>query len=737
MYKPLGMPACIASRLRFLLLSLLLAGVSTAQASELAPVHYIVFEVDAAEIARPIYATRVAMHGSPASIPRGRRAVATERSADAVQVRLRNASGRIVFESVVGIPRFVRGEFHGATGLTTGETIDAHHVPQQDRTFAVRVPSIAGAVLELESAALAEPAHVTLDHAGNAALVAGGREATVSVLPGWNNGDPANRVDLLVVGDGYTATDETSFENDALAVVDGMFSITPYAEYRNYVNVHTLFVPSVESGADQPAYDPGCTRVFAHSVVLQRFRSCRRRNESVDTAFDATFCSYNIERLLTVNGNKVLTAAAAVPDWDQILVVVNTSRYGGSGGGFSVISVNGAAVEVAQHEYAHTFSRLADEYSSAYPGFPACSDVNAALSPCELNVTDQTARSEIKWARWIDDAQPVPSISSPPEPTDAGLWQGARYQASGMYRQGYLCIMRALGTPFCDVAAEAYAVRLYEGAWGVPVGGIDPIEPGSETPPAGNSVEAYPGTTHSARVLGPIGGPDVAFRWTLDDVDVSEGTAAPGELVSYTMSTTPGSHTLQLRVSDTSTILHPTTRPALARSRTWNVEIGPEPTTTTTVSTTLPPTSTTAPVSTTTVTTTTLPASTTTTQAPSTTTSSTTTTTTLPATTSTTAKLPTTSTSTTTAAATSTTLHAEPPCAQPLSTGPAPVAGDCLYILNVAVGTLACAPTCVCAPKGALPTTATDALVCLFAAVGLPADLNCPCSPLPVPNESF
>jgi hypothetical protein len=72
-----------------------------------------------------------------------------------------------------------------------------------------------------------------------------------------------------------------------------------------------------------------------------------------------------------------------------------------------------------------------------------------------------------------------------------------------------------------------------------------------------------------------------------------------------------------------------------------------------------------------------------------------------------------------------------------VSTGAAPVAGDCLYILNVAVGTVACAPACVCAPKGSLPTTATDALVCLSAAVGVAVDLNCPCSPLPVPDEAF
>jgi hypothetical protein len=660
-----------------------------------------------------------------ASMPAGRRALATERSADAVNVRLRDAAGRVVFETVTGVPRVLRGEFHGESGRTSTATIDGHHIRQRDRAFVVRVPSIEGAVLEITSKAFARPTQLRLEATRDASLVVGGRTAVVSSLPGWSNGDPANRVDLLIVGDGYTTADASQFDADALAVVEGMFSITPYAEYRNYVNVRTLFVASTETGADQPPYDSSCAQYTRVQSSCGDYSSSDATPTTVDTAFDATFCSYNIERLLTVSSGKVLIEADAVPEWDQILVIVNTSRYGGSGGSFSVISVNAAAIEVAQHEYGHTFSRLADEYSSAYPGYPACSDVDTGLPACEINVTDQTTRTQIKWEKWIDPAQTVPSTSAPTVATAAGLWQGARYRSSGMYRQGYSCIMRALGAPFCDVAAEAYAMRLYEGSWGVPVGGIDLIEPDSESPPPGNSVEPYPGVTHSARVLGPSGGPPVSFRWVLDDVDVSEGTAATGDTVSYVMSTTPGAHTLQLRVTDTSEILHPTTRPALARSRTWNVEVLPEPTTTTTVST--------ITTTSTSTTTTSLPATTTTTLVP-TTTSTTTTTTTLASTTTTsapTSSLPTTSTSTTTSSTTSTTLHTEPPCARPTSAGPLPVASDCLYILNAAVGVVACTPECVCAPKGVLPTTATDALVCLGAAVGSGVELKCPCGPLP------
>ncbi len=67
-------------------------------------------------------------------------------------------------------------------------------------------------------------------------------------------------------------------------------------------------------------------------------------------------------------------------------------------------------------------------------------------------------------------------------------------------------------------------------------------------------------------------------------------------------------------------------------------------------------------------------------------------------------------------------------CAQPVSTGSQNTASDCLFILRAAVGSIVCSPACICAPKGSLPATATDALLCLKKAVGQPVALNCPCT---------
>ena len=85
------------------------------------------------------------------------------------------------------------------------------------------------------------------------------------------------------------------------------------------------------------------------------------------------------------------------------------------------------------------------------------------------------------------------------------------------------------------------------------------------------------------------------------------------------------------------------------------------------------------------------------------------------------------STSTTTPS-TSTTLQSQVGCSLPVTSGPAPKASDCLFILGAAVGSRVCAPQCVCDTNADASVTASDALRCLRAAVGQPVSLNCPCA---------
>ncbi|MBI3715351.1 MAG: hypothetical protein HY255_05105 [Betaproteobacteria bacterium] len=482
-------------------------------------------------------------------------------------------SGAVVHATAADASPWLRGEFHGA------DTIDGHHLLVEDRYYVIRVPAVSGTRLRVtgirdseaiasarqstsrQGASLQAPAVLEIDldrvsSEASAVALPSRPSATTASIVLINNGDPANRLDLLIVAEGYTAAQQSLFIQQATTLANAFLSISPYADFRHLINVSWLFVPSNESGADKP----DCAETPGQPVV------------TVDTAFDATFCAGGIRRLVTVSGSKVLTAAAAVPDWDKIMVLVNDSEYGGSGGSFSVATTHPSSTGIMQHEFGHSFSLLADEYSSPAPGYAPCSDAPNFARPCESNVTDQNNRGALKWNRWVAAATPIPTLNPLSDPIAAGLWQGARYLATGMYRQCYQGIMQILGKPFCHVDSEAFVKRLYNGGWGVPATGVSLIEPGAS--PVSGSPIATPGATltFAAALAGSKPAAALTAVWLVDGVAALTLPAASGTGLNFPyLVPDAGSHTVELRVTDATPFL----LDAPSQSRQWN--LGPQP----------------------------------------------------------------------------------------------------------------------------------------------------------------
>ena len=253
-------------------------------------------------------------------------------------------------------------------------------------------------------------------------------------------GDPANRVDIVVLGDGYTSAQQSKFNNDVSDLLDVFFAQEPFREYERYFNVHRIKVVSSESGADHP-----------------------ENNSFVDTALDATYNCAGIQRLICVDTGKVLTIvdnSVAADQADIILVLVNDSEFGGSGGAIAVASTHADVVEVTLHEIGHSFGLLADEYSSSPP---ACAN---SIEPPEPNVTLETARNKIKWNTgggppmgWIAKNTAVPTTNS----ADGvpGLYEGARYCVFDVYRPTYNSKMLILNRPFEQINEEQLVKRIY------------------------------------------------------------------------------------------------------------------------------------------------------------------------------------------------------------------------------------------------------------------------------------
>jgi hypothetical protein len=490
------------------------------------------------------------------------------RNIERIIVALRAQDGKTVYQNLVEIHPWLRGEFQGASA---GDPIDGHIIPAEKSAFVVRMPSIAGTTLVLKDARMATLAEFDLRRlAAETPRIQIDRSR---LFASQATGGPAsNRVDFLVMGDGYTSAETSKFSTDASNLMAQFFNISPYSEYQNYYNIHILFSASNQSGADHPAYNPSCGYNDPTCCGDTTMNSDPLRGQMVDTAFDSRYCAYFIHRLIVSNYSKVLAAAAAVPDWDTIMLIVNDTTYGGSGGQIATISTNSYATQIAQHEFGHSFIDLADEYAAPYPGYPPCSDLSGT-HPCEANVTDVTARAQIKWYPWILDSTPIPTPNDNAYHGLVGLFQGARYRTSGMYRSGYICMMQSLGAPFCQVPSQAYVLKLYQGGWGIPAGGISLIEPGTTSPasPVVNLTHPASQVLH-ADLLGPVGGPPLQVIW------LKNGLPIPGAITTtYTYTTSvsePGSTQIRLQVKDMTTLVHPVMAgSALQDEYTWNINV--------------------------------------------------------------------------------------------------------------------------------------------------------------------
>ncbi|ALN83015.1 M64 family metallopeptidase [Lysobacter antibioticus] len=543
------------------------------------PAHYIVFERDAQGRAEPVFYTQVQLSDGQRDRQGARQA---ERGVERVAYRAwRNgAKSAALYEAQV--PNFIRAEFardpdHGDGAIQLNPLVRDPH-----RAFVARVPMAEADEIELLGPASNAKAVQRIDlrelaiRSSQLPLAQMLRQPVAMVdtaqAQDAKAANSANRLDILVLGDGYTVAEQSTFTSQAASLKTAMFNVSPYKEYLSFVNWQAGFVASQQSGADHPPYQAGCTGTSCCADVASR--TDPRAGQFVNTALDSTFCTSQIHRLLTARSSKVMAAAASFPNWDKIIVTVNDPVYGGAGGSYAVISAHSSAALIAIHEFGHSFHGLADEYESPYPGFPACSDISGSAA-CEANVTNQSNASLVKWRSWFTPGLPIPT---PDGTAGTGLFEGARYRSTGMFRPvDSSCLMRSLGTSFCAVCRQEYVRMLYRGGFGSPAAGIDLIEPGTEIPSPATAVSYARGTTRrfSATLLRPSVG-TVAVQWYLDGVAISGATAASYDFRQD--AATPATRTLELRVTDkTAFVKASMAGNLLLHSRKWTIRVGAAP----------------------------------------------------------------------------------------------------------------------------------------------------------------
>jgi hypothetical protein len=259
-----------------------------------------------------------------------------------------------------------------------------------------------------------------------------------------DHGSATRRFNLVLVAEGYRQAELAQFAVHAQQFVNRLFATPPFDELQCALNVYRVDVASTDSGADDPT-------------------ACGGSGAAQATYFDASFCNNGIQRLLVADPVTVQAVVnAQVPAWHQILVIVNSSVFGGSGGLVAVTSVAGSWEDVAIHEMGHSAFGLADEYEYyAGCGIDSTQDNYSGGEPAAANVTSTSDRATIKWADLVMAATGMPTTANAdcgqcdpqpaPVPTGTvGAYEGAFYFHCGAYRPEFQCMMRDL-TPFCAV----------------------------------------------------------------------------------------------------------------------------------------------------------------------------------------------------------------------------------------------------------------------------------------------
>jgi hypothetical protein len=300
--------------------------------------------------------------------------------------------------------------------------------------------------------------------------------APAQLIPIQKMGDPATKVDLLLLGDGYTAREIGKFQADARRLIGVLFSTSPFKEHRADFNVWGLCPPAIQSGISRPS-----TGIYRDSI--------------------STYDAFGSERYILAFDNQRLRKVAQFAPYEFIEILANGRTYGGGGifNLYSTVAVDNAfANYVFVHEFGHHFAALADEYYTspvAYAAAPA-----ERVEPWEPNATALLDKDKLKWKDLVAADTPLPTPwakdafeayereygarrakirkeNRPESEMEAlfredrrmvdammakekyagkvGAFEGCNYEAKGYYRPQADCIMFSRTDYFCAVCRRA------------------------------------------------------------------------------------------------------------------------------------------------------------------------------------------------------------------------------------------------------------------------------------------
>ncbi len=200
-------------------------------------------------------------------------------------------------------------------------------------------------------------------------------------------GKPGEKVDLVFVAEGYTGREYDKFTKDVDRFTDVLFKTEPFKSNKYEFNVAGVFRASAESGVDEP--------------TRGRFRN---------TVMSASYNALDLPRYLLVDDEKAMRDIAGRLPYDAIIVLANTTRYGGGGiyNSYCIFTSDDSRSEsIFLHEFGHSFANLADEYYNSAVSYDEF--FPPGVEPLESNITALLDPENIKWKDLLSPGIAVPT----------------------------------------------------------------------------------------------------------------------------------------------------------------------------------------------------------------------------------------------------------------------------------------------------------------------------------------
>lgn len=232
--------------------------------------------------------------------------------------------------------------------------------------------------------------------------------------------DTSRCIHIAYVAEGYQKNEKSTFLADCDTAIEALFAHEPFKSSRDRFEIIAIIPPSKDSGTSIPSKD-----------IWK------------DTPLHSNFDTFYSERYLTTLHLKDLHDLLNGTPYEHIIILVNTSEYGGGGilNSYNLSMTHHPMFKpVVVHEFGHSFAGLADEYAyeeEQIPMYPA------DVEPWEKNITTRVDFKG-KWENLLKTDR------------KAGFYEGAGYSLKGVYRAYPRCRMRDNQYPeFCPACRQA------------------------------------------------------------------------------------------------------------------------------------------------------------------------------------------------------------------------------------------------------------------------------------------